>query len=50
MPASRRMRTGLVFVVVAIVALAYLSPMIWMVLSSFKNRVDIFSSTPQLTF
>ncbi|MEI7546357.1 MAG: carbohydrate ABC transporter permease [Mycobacteriaceae bacterium] len=33
-----------------VLALAYLSPMIWMVLSSFKNRVDIFESTPQLTF
>ena len=50
MPASRRMRIGLAFVVFGLLALAYLSPMIWMVLSSFKNRVDIFSSTPQLTF
>jgi multiple sugar transport system permease protein len=50
MPASRRIRIGLAFVVFGLLALAYLSPMIWMVLSSFKNRVDIFSSTPQLTF
>jgi multiple sugar transport system permease protein len=49
-PVVRHAKTGLTLLVFGVLALAYLSPMIWMVLSSFKNRVDIFESTPQLTF
>lgn len=48
-PLSRPVRVGL-FVLVVGVFLAYLSPLIWLVLSSFKNRVDIFSTTPKLFF
>ncbi|KIP53424.1 hypothetical protein SD72_03010 [Leucobacter komagatae] len=28
----------------------YLSPIIWLILTSFKNRVDIFSATPSVFF
>jgi len=49
-PVVRHAKTGLTLLVFGVLTLAYLSPMIWMVLSSFKNRVDIFESTPQLTF
>jgi multiple sugar transport system permease protein len=38
------------FVLVAVVFLAYLSPLIWLVVSSFKNRVDIFATPPKLVF
>jgi multiple sugar transport system permease protein len=38
------------FVLVAVVFLAYLSPLIWLVVSSFKNRVDIFATPPKLLF
>lgn len=45
---------GVVKVAVAIVAiaiiLAYLSPIVWLILTSFKDRVDIFSSAPTLFF
>lgn len=34
----------------AALMLAYLSPIVWLVLTSFKNRVDIFSSAPTLFF
>ena len=48
---GRNLWLGAVFAVaVTVLALAYLSPLIWLVLSSFKDRVDIFSTTPQLTF
>jgi len=46
---SSPLRMG-IFVLVVGVFLAYLSPLIWLVLSSFKNRVDIFSTTPKLFF
>lgn len=36
--------------VLTVLAVLYLSPLLWMILASFKQRVDIFSSTPQLTF
>jgi multiple sugar transport system permease protein len=36
--------------VAAVVLLVYISPLIWLVLASFKNRVDIFSRTPTLFF
>jgi multiple sugar transport system permease protein len=48
-PMPRPARAGL-GVLVVVVLLAYLSPLVWLVLSSFKNRVDIFSSTPKLLF
>lgn len=32
------------------IILAYLSPIIWLFLTSFKDRVDIFSTTPTLFF
>ncbi len=35
---------------ISVLMLAYLSPLVWLVLSSFKNRVDIFSTTPKLFF
>lgn len=34
----------------AAVVVLYVSPLIWLVLASFKNRVDIFASTPTLAF
>lgn len=46
----RRMKVVFAFLIFGLLAVAYLSPMIWMILSSFKNRIEIFESTPQLTF
>lgn len=46
---SKRFRI-LAAVVGAIVVVLYISPLIWLFLASFKNRVDIFSSTPTLAF
>ncbi|WP_136056136.1 carbohydrate ABC transporter permease [Microbacterium sp. K24] len=37
-------------IVAAALILVYLSPIIWLVLTSFKDRVDIFSSAPSLFF
>lgn len=37
-------------VAAVVVLLLYVSPLIWMVLASFKNRVDIFSVRPTLFF
>ncbi len=33
-----------------LVTVLYISPLVWLVLASFKNRVDIFSATPSLAF
>lgn len=46
---ARAVRIGIGVVVVALL-LVYLSPIIWLVLTSFKDRVDIFSSSPTLFF
>jgi multiple sugar transport system permease protein len=46
---SRSKSAGLAFLLL-VLGVLYLSPLLWMVLTSFKNRVDIFSSTPRLTF
>jgi multiple sugar transport system permease protein len=48
--AGRRTGRLAILVGILVLVLGYLSPLIWMVLSSFKNRVDIFSTTPRLTF
>jgi multiple sugar transport system permease protein len=45
---STTRRAGLV--VGGLVTLLYISPLVWLVLASFKNRVDIFSATPSLAF
>ncbi len=53
MSSRRALPAGLriaLFVLVAVVFLAYLSPLIWLVVSSFKNRVDIFATPPRLFF
>lgn len=42
--------TVLSVLIPAALMLAYLSPIVWLVLTSFKNRVDIFSSAPTLLF
>ncbi|WP_298889723.1 carbohydrate ABC transporter permease [uncultured Serinicoccus sp.] len=42
--------TVLSVLVPAALMLAYLSPIVWLVLTSFKNRVDIFSSAPTVFF
>ncbi|TXL61364.1 carbohydrate ABC transporter permease [Aeromicrobium terrae] len=52
-PKARRMgRTGRMLIALVVVALflAYLSPVIWLVMSSFKNRVDIFTTSPTVFF
>lgn len=50
-PASRdRLKTSLATVALVAVGVIYLSPLCWMALTSFKQRVDIFSSSPRLTF
>lgn len=53
MSSRRTMSRGVQVAVAALISvlmLAYLSPLVWLVLSSFKNRVDIFSTTPKLFF
>jgi multiple sugar transport system permease protein len=51
---SARTRRGMgqaaILVGVTVAILVYLSPLLWLVLSSFKNRVDIFTLTPKLIF
>jgi multiple sugar transport system permease protein len=37
-------------VIVTAAILVYLSPLLWLALTSFKNRVDIFALTPKLFF
>lgn len=46
----RALVTTLSVLIPAGLMLAYLSPIAWLVLTSFKNRVDIFSSSPTLFF
>lgn len=47
----RRRAFGIVTGILAAgIILAYLSPIIWLFLTSFKDRVDIFSTTPTLFF
>ena len=43
-------RRGLLGVAVAVVLLWTLVPVVWMLLSSFKNPVDVLSSTPKVLF
>jgi multiple sugar transport system permease protein len=50
---SRRPSRGRTLVMAPLLialAVLYLSPILWMVLASFKTRVDIFASTPRLAF
>lgn len=47
---SRRWRRILIGAVAAVVIVFYISPLIWLVLASFKNRVDLFTPTPTLFF
>jgi len=50
-PRSRRRIVAIVTGIVAAVLIAvYLSPIVWLVLTSFKDRLDIFSSAPTLLF
>lgn len=53
-PSAGRSRARVIQIVLGIVAaaliLVYLSPIIWLVLTSFKDRVDIFSSSPSFFF
>lgn len=46
----RRVLTVLTVVVATVLIAVYLSPIIWLLLTSFKDRVDIFSSVPTLFF
>jgi multiple sugar transport system permease protein len=48
--ARRRPLRGLSRLVILILGLAYLSPLLWLFVSSFKRRVDIFNPTPTLSF
>lgn len=52
-PRSRRtsrVGRGLLAGLVIAILVAYLSPVIWLVMSSFKDRVDIFTTSPTLVF
>jgi multiple sugar transport system permease protein len=53
-PSPGRSRARVIQIVLGVVAaaliLVYLSPIVWLVLTSFKDRVDIFSSAPSLFF
>lgn len=46
----RRILKVLTVVVAAGLMVIYLSPIVWLFLTSFKNRVDIFSTSPSLFF
>jgi multiple sugar transport system permease protein len=48
--ARQRPLRGLSRLVILILGLAYLSPLLWLFVSSFKRRVDIFNPTPTLSF
>ncbi|GAA4622036.1 carbohydrate ABC transporter permease [Actinoallomurus vinaceus] len=47
--ASRRSRWG-VALIIAVAMLWTLVPLVWMLLSSFKNRKDVTAATPQVAF
>lgn len=47
---GRRVVRTLVAIVAIAIIVAYLSPIVWLILTSFKDRVDIFSSSPTLLF
>lgn len=49
-PTERRAGRPLLVALVVALILAYLSPVIWLVMSSFKTRVDIFTTSPTLIF
>ncbi len=46
---SRPLKTAFA-VLIGVAFIGYLSPLIWLVLSSFKNRVDIFATPPSFIF
>lgn len=46
----RRMLRAATGVIAALLIVIYLSPIVWLILTSFKDRVDIFSSAPTLFF
>ncbi|MFV0373614.1 carbohydrate ABC transporter permease [Microbacterium sp.] len=48
--ARRRIVAIIGAVVAAVLIVVYLSPIVWLFLTSFKSRVDIFSSTPTIMF
>jgi multiple sugar transport system permease protein len=48
--ARRRPLRGLSRLLFVVLGLAYLSPLLWLFISSFKRRVDIFNPTPTLSF
>jgi len=47
---SRSWKRVLIGTVAALVIVLYISPLIWLVLASFKNRVDLFTPTPTVLF
>jgi len=47
---TRRSRRILIGVVAGLVIVLYISPLIWLMLASFKNRVDLFTPTPTVLF
>lgn len=47
---TRRWRRILIGAVAGLVIILYISPLIWLMLASFKNRVDLFTPTPTLIF
>lgn len=46
----RRIIAIITGVIAAVLIAAYLSPIVWLVLTSFKDRLDIFSAAPTLIF
>jgi multiple sugar transport system permease protein len=46
----RRVLRIVIGIVAAAIIVVYLSPIVWLVLTSFKDRVDIFSTSPSLLF
>ncbi len=45
---EKRLRKALLFILAAILTLLNIAPLLWVALSSFKTRLEIFSSPPSL--
>jgi ABC-type glycerol-3-phosphate transport system permease component len=45
---KKRLRKGFLFLLAAILTLLNIAPLLWVALSSFKTRLEIFSSPPSL--
>jgi multiple sugar transport system permease protein len=47
---KRKILQIIIFVVIGVVFIAYILPLLWMVMNTFKNDVQIFTTTPKFLF